>query len=100
MAYKVIWSPKANATFDDIIEYLQKKWTVKEIKRFVGETERTVSILSKNPYLFKSSEKRNIHEVLVTQQNLLLYRVIEKEKKIELLVFFDTRQNPKRKRII
>lgn len=98
MAYKIIWSPKAINSFENVIEYLDKHWTLKEVINFVKHSEKTIQIISQNPYLFRRSEKQNIHEVLVTKHNLLLYQVIGKIKKVELLVFFDTRQHPKKKK--
>ena len=97
MAYKVIWSPEAAATFDRIIEYLEEHWTSKEIIRFIGRTEDVIFLLEQNPYLFRGSDKENIYEVLITKQNLLLYQVIESNKRVELISFWDTRQNPKTK---
>lgn len=97
MAYKIIWSPEAEATFDRIIEYLEEKWSSKEIIRFIERTEEVIFFLGQNPYLFRSSEKENIFEVLVTKHNLLLYQVIESKKRVELISFWDTRQNPKTK---
>ncbi|MHB8258730.1 MAG: type II toxin-antitoxin system RelE/ParE family toxin [Bacteroidia bacterium] len=66
MAYKVIWSPKAEKTFDIVIDYLQKNWTEKQIKTFIIETQRVLRMLAKNPYMFRGSEKENIHEILVS----------------------------------
>ncbi len=97
MAYKVIWSPKAIFTFDRVIQYLEFKWSEKEIRNFVSSTNKLADVLSLNPYLFRRSEKENIHEVLVTKHNLLLYRIIFKSKRVELIAFFDTRQDPKKK---
>lgn len=97
MAWKIIWSPKAIETFDRIIDYLQAKWTEKEIIHFANETEHVISLIAINPYLFRGSEKENVHEVVITKHNLLLYQVIEPEMRIELLAFFDTRQDPKKK---
>lgn len=97
MAYKIIWSPKAEKTFEGVIEYLQRKWTNKQIQYFVERTDKTVRLLAINPYMFRGSEKENLHEVLITKHNLLLYQISSKEKKVELLSFFDTRQNPKNK---
>ena len=100
MAYKVIWSPEAIYTFNRIIEYLDAHWTSKEIIKFIERTEDVVSLLEQNPYLFRGSDKENIYEVLVTKQNLLLYQIIELNKRVELISFWDTRQNPKTKHTI
>lgn len=97
MVYKVIWSPEAEKTFEDVISYLEVNWSKKEIRNFILKTESIISILTINPYLFRGSDKVSIYEVLIGKQNLLLYQINESKKRVELLNFWDTRQNPKRK---
>jgi plasmid stabilization system protein ParE len=95
MAYKIIWLPKAEKRFGEIIKYLEQEWTPKEIERLIIKTNTVIAILSISPAVFRKSPSKNIHEVLVTKHNLLLYRI--KGKKVELLTFFDTRQHPNKK---
>lgn len=97
MAFKIIWSPKAVDTFENVIDYLQTNWTEKEIRNFVMETEHVIHLISVNPHLFRSSEKENIFEAIITKHNLLLYQINQEIKSIELLSFFDTRKDPKKK---
>ncbi len=97
MAFKIIWSPKAVDTFEIVIDYLQKNWTEKEVKKFVTETEHVIRLISINPHLFRASEKENIFEAIITKHNLLLYQTNQSEKTIELLSFFDSRKDPKTK---
>lgn len=97
MAFKIVWSKEAEDTFENIISYLEVKWTEKEIRKFVSETEKVVSIMRKNPFLFRGSDKAKIFEALIGKQNLLIYQINETEKRVELLLFWDARQNPKSK---
>jgi plasmid stabilization system protein ParE len=97
MAYKIIWSPQAELTFENVINYLSENWTIKQVENLLSRTNKLIGLISKNPFLFRGSEKQKIHEVLVTKHNLLLYQINETELKVELLAFFDTRQNPKKK---
>ena len=97
MAFKIIWSPEAISDFEKVIDYLSENWTDREIEFFVKETNHLIQLISKNPYLFRSSEKENIFEAVITKQNLLLYQLDLNNKTVELLTIFDTRQNPKKK---
>lgn len=97
MAYEIIWSPEAIRTFDNIIEYLSENWSVKEVNNFIDDIEQNILLLEKSPYLFRGSDKENLHEALITKHNLLLYQIIEKPNRVELIGFWDTRQNPKKK---
>lgn len=95
MASKIIWSPKAEETFVRIIEYLEQKWTEKAVSNFIRQTDKVIHIISLRTATFRRSEKKDIYEILITRQNLLLYRIHKNH--IELLRFYDTRQNLKKK---
>lgn len=95
MDFEIIWLPKAERRFAEIIEYLQYKWNDKVITDFIKKTERVLQQVKRNPRLFRHSGQMNIHQVLITKHNMLLYRI--NGNLIELLTFFDTRQNPKKK---
>jgi len=97
MAKKIIWSTRAIASFDKIIAYLEKHWTPREIEKLILRTQKVLQQIESESIKFKSSGKMNIHEVLVTKHNLLIYR--QKKNQIELIVFYDTRQHPKKKYI-
>ncbi|MEP7237665.1 MAG: type II toxin-antitoxin system RelE/ParE family toxin [Ferruginibacter sp.] len=95
MDYQIIWLPKAEARFQEIIEYLEYKWNNRVIEKFIEQTEKVLTQIKQRPTIFRRSAKMNIHEALVTKHNLLIYRI--NGSKIELLTFFDTRQDPKKK---
>lgn len=95
MDRQIIWLPKAEERFDEIISYLQKNWTEKEIINFIKRTQIVLNLISRFPRLYRRSKKKTIYEALITKHNLLLYRITRRN--IELITFFDTRQNPKSK---
>ncbi len=97
MSYKIIWAPLALETFENVIEYLNKNWTGKEIKKFVNKTFETIELLKESPYIFRSSEKENIYEAIIDKNNILIYQIDETKKEIDILSIWDTRQNPKKK---
>ena len=96
MAKKIIWSTRAVNSFDKIIKYLEKNWTKKEIEKLILTTQKVLQQIESESIKFKSSGKKDIHEVLITKHNLLIYRL--KKNQIDLLVFYDTRQHPKKKK--
>ena len=95
MARQIIWLPKSEERFDEIIFYLQKNWTEKEVSNFIKRTETVLNLISAFPRLCRRSKKKNIYEALITKHNLLLYRITRNN--IELITFFDTRQDPKKR---
>jgi len=95
MAYKIIWLPKAEKRYDEIIAWLQDNWSDKEITSFISRTDEVLGLICVHPEAYKLSEKKSVRQALITKHNLLLYR--KKGNKIELITFFDTRQKPSKK---
>lgn len=91
-SYSVIWSPTARLTYYKILEYLDENWTMRELQSFIDRTEEVINHICDNPLLYPYSNESNIHKCVVVKQISLFYRV--KENAIELLVFWDNRQDP------
>jgi plasmid stabilization system protein ParE len=91
------WTPTARMTYFNVLDFLFENWTKNEIESFVHETERVLKEIIENPYMFKvSRNKRSIRKGLITKHNSLYYRVRPRKEEIELLTFWDNRQNPNR----
>jgi plasmid stabilization system protein ParE len=98
MALSVIWSPRALENLHQVIEYLEMNWTDKVVKNFVLRMDTLVKLIGERPTLFKQiSSKNPVREALITEHNLLLYRVYKNH--IVLLAVFDTRQHPRKKKV-
>jgi hypothetical protein len=52
MIYSVIWFPVARISYFDILEYLEIKWTFKEIEYFIERTEQVLKHICNNPLLY------------------------------------------------
>jgi plasmid stabilization system protein ParE len=96
MAKEIIWSPQSEETFYKVVEYLQENWTENELNNFIVATEKVIRYISENPLMFRKTNKKNIHEALVTPQNLLIYKIYV--DRIVLITFYDTRKSPKEKK--
>lgn len=96
MVKEVRWTIESIRTFDKIIRYLENKWTEKEIENFIKATESIVTYISENLQMFRKTNKKNIHEALVTPNNLLIYKNYSSH--IDLITFWDTRKNPRKKK--
>ena len=93
----VFWTPESIKTFEQIIENLNTYWSQKEINKFVEQTEFTVNLIIKNPYLYKPSEKnKNIRKGFINKLVSMFYRVNLKNNEIEIITFWNNRQNPKK----
>ena len=91
----VNWTPNSLNSYFNIIDFLAINWTKKEINNFVSETEHTIELIKSNPFLFKKYSKfENVRKGYINKFISLYYRVSEVNKEVELLIFWDNRQNP------
>jgi hypothetical protein len=63
-------------TYEANIEYLQKKWSTKEISNFVLSTDKKITILSGNPTIGKSRNKKfpHIRFAVIHKRVALIYK--------------------------
>lgn len=92
-----MWTPEAEKTFDAIIEYLEARWTEKEIQNFIHNTQKVISQIKSNPYSFQSSTRKEIRRAIISKHNSLFYNINVKENVIELYTFWDNRKDPEKR---
>lgn len=91
---RIIWSPKALQDYANIVDYLQIEWTPKEIQRFVDRVEKALTILSLGKVDFKKVKNKPFRVIVIKKQISIFYRNQE-ENIVEIIRFWDNRQNPK-----
>lgn len=91
---EIRWTPNARFGYHRIIEFLESAWTIREIQTFILLVEKALSQIKENPFMFEASEKKkNIRKGFITRHISLYYRINPKKKEIELLAFWDNRQD-------
>lgn len=97
MEVEISWSPKSMEDFRKQIQYLEENFGRRTANLFM---EKTFDILEKVARMDVVSyqvidSKRSIHKFKIYKFLDLYYRV-KAENHIELITFFDSRQNPKK----
>ncbi|WP_298307972.1 type II toxin-antitoxin system RelE/ParE family toxin [Flavobacterium sp.] len=96
--YKILWTDNALKELQKTVEYLEEHWTEKELRNLAINLEKTLNLISNNPYLFQSSEiKKDVRRAVVLKLNTLYYKV--NENNVEVLSLFSNRQNPKKRKL-
>ena len=91
--YKLIWSDEALNNLKEIIDYLEHRWTKKEINKFARLLDRQLELIGTNPFLFAESDKSiGIRKSVLSKQTTIYYRITSQE--IHIITLFDNRQNP------
>jgi plasmid stabilization system protein ParE len=92
--YKIVWSDEALNSLRDIIEYLENRWTRKEIENFARLLDKQLELIASNPYLFpKGSQSNSVRKSVLTRQTSIYYSI--KGKEVHLISIFDNRRRPK-----
>ena len=95
--YKLIWSEEALNNLKGIIDYLENKWTKREIKKFAQLLNRQFELIEGNPFLFAESDKSNgLRKSVLSSQTTIYYQIVDFE--IRIITLFDNRQNPNKLR--
>ena len=75
MLKPIIWSPLSENDFENILDYLDKKWGNKVASNFIELTENTLNQIAINPRQFPIVYKRKkIRKCVLTKHNSLFYR--------------------------
>ncbi len=89
----VIWTHKAETSFNGIIEYLLDLWTVEVTTNFVDVVEHTIDLIVEHPEMFKISEyDKQSREAFITKHTTMFYRITENQ--IEIEYFWGNFVNP------
>lgn len=79
------------------MEYLETSWTQREVKNFSRLVQKKLDNIAKLPQLGSLTGKRNnVRKVVLQKRVILFYKHKPLKGEIELLLFWDTRQNPRR----
>ena len=98
MAVKIVWSKKASLKFDQIVTYLLDEWGENVAKEFIQKVFDFFDILSDFPEIGSLENKeKDIRGFTIVKQVTLFYRI--KDDKVILILFFDNRQNPNKKKL-
>ena len=93
MSYTIFWSTEAELSYLKILEYLEEKWTEREIDRFINRTDEVIDYIINNPFQYQRI-KNNIHKAVLNRQVSLFYKI--DESTVFLQFFWDNRRDPKK----
>ena len=91
MEYKVVWVPLAVETYMEEIDFIYLKLNQKEVDDFVILVDENLKRLSINPLI--GQIHKNVYKIVISKQTSLFYRIIEKDKKVELVYFWNNKKD-------
>lgn len=94
----VIWTPNAELSFAKELENISKKWTVTEVIHFMDLLDNFIEKLESGIIQGKRSTTTNIRSFVISKQTTLFFDVFEDTQTVELLLFWNNKDNPKKLR--
>ena len=90
---KVKFTIKAEESLENILSYLEAKWSEKRKHDFLKISHKSISTILLYPESFPCSERnRMIRKCVVTKQTTFYY--VFNRKEVTIVAIFDTRQDP------
>lgn len=93
MSLQIYYTPRSKETLSSVYNFILGRFGKRSADKFILKAEKTISLITEFPLMFKASDiDENIRIGLITKQTSLFYLV--KETSIDLLFFWDNRQEP------
>jgi plasmid stabilization system protein ParE len=93
--YSITWSTLAEITFAEEIEFIFEKWNQLEVDKFDDLFRENLKRISKNPLIGKQKLNEYAYSFVISKQTTLYYSFSDKEMTINLILFWNNKQNPK-----
>lgn len=99
MVSEINWSYRAEISFEEALTYVAEKFSEKDARRFYDLTMQKLHRMQSNPRLGRKVGKQiNFRKTIINKRITLYFQYKPRKKEIELLLFWNTLQNPKRLR--
>ncbi|MBE0637808.1 MAG: type II toxin-antitoxin system RelE/ParE family toxin [Bacteroidales bacterium] len=91
--YPIIWTEEAIRNLEAILDYLQNRWTQREVDNFKKRLSSLLVLISGNPKLFPKSEiQPRLRKAVLSKQTIIFYEF--KHGTVYLIYLFGSSQNP------
>jgi len=97
MAYDIVWSLEARNTYIGVLESINSQWSFSEVKSFETHVNQVLELVRQFPEIYEYSDQSNAHRCVLSKQVSLFYRIEKEAETIELISFFDNRQDPEKR---
>jgi plasmid stabilization system protein ParE len=97
MIQVIRFSKSASAKLENLLVYLEIKWSMKVKQNFIAKLDRSSLQIQNHPDSFPASDRINgLRKCVVTKQTTIFYKY--SDQAINVVAFFDNRQDPNSQR--
>ncbi|PQJ80307.1 hypothetical protein [Polaribacter porphyrae] len=93
MSLEVSWTTLAKLTYYEEIDFIDLKWNLQEIEKFVLLVEDFVQRMSTGIVVGKTYPNHNIKSIVISEQTTVFYREYPHKNEISLLLFWNNQKD-------
>lgn len=76
MDYKIFWTKEAISNFEEIIDYLLSRWTLREVNNFKVKLSKQIDLIRRNPKIFPiSTFQPRLRKAVLSKQTTVFYEI-------------------------
>ena len=95
--YNIFWTPNARKELEKTLEYLEKSFTDRELRKLAVKIEEITELISHNAHICPLSDNKKVRKTVILKFNTMYYRVLNED--VEILSFFSNRQSPTKRKL-
>ena len=77
--YKFFWTNEAISNLEDILEYIEGKWTQREVDNFKKRLSKQISLIEQTPTLFPVSQTTpRLRKAVLSKQTTIFYEASDR----------------------
>lgn len=93
MIYKIEWKTIATYSYFNEIDFILLKWNEIEVQKFEDLVYDFLETLCKTPEIGIYNSENNCYSLVISKQTTLYYKIVEAESQVDLLLFWNNKQN-------
>ncbi len=93
--YKLIWTEEALNGLKEIFNYLERKFSEKDIKKFAKKLDKQLELLKTSPETFAfANSSKEVRRTIIAKLTSVYYCIEGND--IKIISVFDNRQSPEK----
>lgn len=95
MEIEVVWTKRAENGLSKTLDYLEKKWTKKEILRLEKNIVEFIERIKLQPDIYPKTQRyKQLRKGMVDENNYIVYRAYPRKRQIAVVNFRDAKRKP------
>ncbi|MGO3181652.1 MAG: hypothetical protein ACTIJ9_02360 [Aequorivita sp.] len=97
---KIFWTKTSEVTYAEKIEFIRKKWNEEQVDTFIDLVGNYITTLKSGVLIGRLYKIKNLRISFISKQTTFVYRIFEKESRVDLLLWNNKKNQQEFKKFI